>query len=140
MSETNRTLKINPQLFTMNGKSKGGKKPRTLKVRPKPIPDEENSSKSKQLQKAMLNRVKDYQKQKEVEAKKDETDSHKPTGCELFEKNQYEDVNFNREFEKSLKFMRDLSVKNKDKRKRRNQTIKNNPMALEINLELPSNL
>ena len=139
MSETKRTLKINPQLFMMNGK-KGGKKPRTLKVKPKPIPDEENSSKSKQVQKAMLNRVKNYQKQKEVEARKDEIQLNKPGVGELFEKNQYEDVNFDREFDKSLNFMRDLSVKNKDKRRKRSQTIKNKPVALEINLELPSNL
>ncbi|AET73077.1 hypothetical protein PGAG_00188 [Phaeocystis globosa virus 12T] len=115
--ETKRTLKINPQLFMMNGKSKGGKKPRTLKTRPKPIPDEENSSKSKQVQKAMLNRVKNYQKQKEVEARKDDSESNKPQVGELFEKNQYEDVNFDREFNKSLNFMRDLSLKNKDKKK-----------------------
>jgi len=139
MSDTKRTLKINPQLFMMNGK-KGGKKPRTLKVKPKPIPDEENSSKLKHVQKAMLNRVKNYQKQKEVEARKDEVQSNNPQVGELFEKNQYEDVNFDREFDKSFNFMRDLSLKNKDKRRRRNQTIKNKPVVLEINLELPSNL
>lgn len=138
MSETKRTLKINPQLFMMNGKK--SKKPRTLKVKPKPVPDEENSSKSKQVQKAMLNRVKNYQKQKEVEARKDEIQLNKPGVGELFEKNQYEDVNFDREFDKSFNFLRDLSQKNKDKRRKRSQTIKNKPVELEIHLELPSNL
>jgi hypothetical protein len=138
MSGTNRTLKINPNLFLINGKSKKEKK-HTIKARDKKPIDEENSSKSKHLQKALINKVKDFQKNKEIEAIKDEKDLNKPLVNELFEKNKYEDVDFEREFDKSLNFLHDLSVKNKYKKKNK-QTIKNKSNGLDINLELPSNL
>lgn len=141
MSGTNRTLKINPNLFLMNGKSKKERKTRTLKARDKQPIDEENSSKSKHLQKALINKVKDFQKNKEIEAIKDEKDSNKPVVNELFEKNtnKYENIDFEREFDKSLNFLQDLSVKNKYKKKNK-QTIKNKSAGVEINLDLPSNL
>jgi hypothetical protein len=138
MSGTNRTLKINPNLFLINGKSKKEKK-RTIKARDKQPIDEENSSKSKHLQKALINKVKDFQKNKEIEAIKDEKNLNKPLVNELFEKNKYEDVDFEREFDKSLNFLHDLSVKNKYKKKNK-QTIKNKSLGLDINLELPYNL
>jgi hypothetical protein len=138
MSGTNRTLKINPALFFINGKSKKEKK-RTIKARDKRPIDEENSSKSKHLQKALINKVKDFQKNKEIEAIKDEKNLNEPLVNELFEKNKYEDVDFEREFDKSLNFLHDLSLKNKYKKKNK-QTIKNKSLGLDINLELPSNL
>lgn len=138
MSGTNRTLKINPNLFLINGKSKKEKK-RTIKSQDKQPIDEENSSKSKHIQKALINKVKDFQKNKEIEAIKDEKDLNKPVVNELFEKNKYEDVDFEREFDKSLNFLHDLSVKSKYKKKNK-QTIKNKSVGLDINLELPSNL
>tara|TARA_B110000444_G_scaffold254261_2_gene286455 strand:+ start:3801 stop:4979 length:1179 start_codon:yes stop_codon:yes gene_type:complete len=139
MSGTNRTLKINPQLFLINGKSKKEKRTRTVKTRDKPAINEENSLKSKQIQKALINKVKNYQKNKEVEATNAEKNSNKPEMNEIFEKNKFESVNFEREFEKSLNFLSELSVKNKY-RKRNKHTIKNKPNTVEINLELPSNL
>ena len=60
----NRTLKINPELFKLNGKSKNNKKNAGKSLKVKPIIDEENSSKAKKIKKEMMKKVKDYQKNK----------------------------------------------------------------------------
>ena len=52
MSGTNRTLKINPQLFLINGKSKKEKRTRTVKTRDKIKTDTESPyQQSKELSK-----------------------------------------------------------------------------------------
>lgn len=135
MSGNNRTLKINPDLFKLNGKSKKDKKggkPNSVKIRNKPGLDEENSSKSSKIKKEMMKKVKDYQRNKEQEAIKEEKQNNN-----LFEKNTYENTDFEREFNKSLNFLQDLAKKNKQKKKN-NQTLKNNIPSIEINLDLPS--
>ena len=66
MSENNRTLKINPDLFKLNFKLKKEKN-KSLKMRNKPIVDEENSSKSNKIKKEMMKKVKDFQRNKEKE-------------------------------------------------------------------------
>jgi len=135
MSLNNRTLKINPDLFKLNGRSnknKKGVKPNSVKIRNKPDLDEENSSKTSKIKKEMMKKVKDYQRNKEQEAIKEEKQNNN-----LFEKNTYENTDFEREFNKSLNFLQDLAKKNKLKKKN-NQTIKNNVPSIEINLDLPS--
>lgn len=135
MSDNNRTLKINPDLFKLNGKSKKDKKggkPNSVKIKNKPGLDEENSSKSSKIKKEMMKKVKDYQRNKEQEAIKEEKQNNN-----LFEKNTYENTDFEREFNKSLNFLQDLAKKNKQKKKN-NQTIKNNIPSIEINLDLPA--
>ena len=134
MSENNRTLKINPDLFKMNGKIRNEKKNKSLKN--KPILDEENSSKTNKIKKEMMKKVKDFQRNKEKEQIKDEK---KQQPDNLFEKNTYENSDFEREFNTSLNFLQDLAKKNKEKKKN-NRTVKNTIPNVEINLNLPDNL
>ena len=54
MSGNNRTLKINPDLFKLNGKSKKENKGKSVKVRGKPEVDEENSSEATKIKKEMM--------------------------------------------------------------------------------------
>jgi len=137
MSGNNRTLKINPDLFKLNGKGKKEKKGKSVKIREKPKVDEENSSKANKIKKEMMKKVKDYQRNKEQEAIKEEKEINKSQNNNLFEKNTFENSDFEREFNKSLNFLQDLAKKNKDKKKK-NSTLKNNNISsLEINLNLP---
>ncbi len=140
MSGNNRTLKINPDLFKLNGKSKKENKAKSLKNRQKPEVDEENSSKALKIKKEMMKKVKDYQKNKEEEVIKEEKERNKLQNNNLFEKNTFENNDFEREFNKSLNFLQDLAKKNKDKKKKNNTQKTNNISSLEINLNLPENL
>ena len=98
MSENNRTLKINPDLFKLNGKLKKEKN-KSIK-RNKPIIDEENSSKSNKIKKEMMKKVKDFQRNKEKEQEKE--DRNKNVEKEnLFEKNTYENSDFDREYNRT---------------------------------------
>ena len=105
MSGNNRTLKINPDLFKLNGKSKKENKGKSVKVRGKPEVDEENSSKATKIKKEMMKKVKDYQKNKEQEVIKEEKEKNKLEKNNLFEKNTFENIDFEREFNKSLNFI-----------------------------------
>ena len=134
MSGNNRTLKINPDLFKINGKLGKEKKSKSLKS--KPNIDEENSSKANKIKKEMMKKVKDFQRNKEKEKLDDEKKQHPDN---LFEKNTYENTDFEREFNKSLNFLQDLAKKNKEKKKN-NKTVKNSIPNVEINLNLPNNL
>ena len=141
MSVNNRTLKINPDLFKLNSKRKKEKKAKSssLKIREKPEVDEENSSKANKIKKELMKKVKDYQRNKEQEVIKDEKEKNKLENKILFEKNSFENSDFEREFNKSLNFLQDLAKKNKQKEKK--ATLKNNNISsLEINLNLPDNL
>ena len=128
MSGNNRTLKINPDLFKLNGKGKKEKKGKSVKIRVKPEVDEENSSKANKIKKEMMKKVKDYQRNKEQEAIKEEKKINKSQNNNLFEKNTFENSDFEREFNKSLNFLQDLAKKNKDKKKK-NSTLKNNNIS-----------
>jgi len=141
MSGNNRTLKINPDLFKLNGKLKKDKKSKTssVKIRNKPELDEENSSKASKIKKEMMKKVKDYQRNKEQEVIKDEKERNKLQNNNLFEKNTYENSDFEREFNKSLNFLQDLAKKNKQKKEKKNKTLKNSTPSIEINLDLPEN-
>lgn len=133
MSDTKRTLKINPELFSLNGKK--NKKEKTQKV--KPIIDEENSSKTNKLKKELMKKVKDYQKNKEQEKIIEEKKETNIINTNIFEEHKFENSDFEREFNTSLNFLQDLAKKNKEKK--RKMTSKNNS-SLEIKMELPNNL
>tara|TARA_Y100001970_G_scaffold254742_1_gene330797 strand:- start:2220 stop:3464 length:1245 start_codon:yes stop_codon:yes gene_type:complete len=133
MSESNRTLKINPDLFKLNRKMKKVKN-KSLKNKVKPNTDEENSSKAKKLKKEMMKKVKDYQRTKELEDSREKNEINN----NIFEKNIYENNDFDREFNKSLNFLQDLAKKNKDKKKK--ETQKNIRSDIDINLNLPESL
>jgi len=137
MSGNNRTLKINPDLFKINGKLGKEKKSKSLKS--KPNIDEENSSKANKIKKEMMKKVKDFQRNKEKEKLDDEKKEKKQHPDNLFEKNTYENTDFEREFNKSLNFLQDLAKKNKEKKKK-NKTLKTSIPNVEINLNLPDNL
>ena len=136
MSDTKRTLKINPDLFKLNGKEK---KKRNKTSRPKPVIDDENSSKVNKIKKELMKKVKDYQRNKEVENIKEEKRQEKLNN-NLFEKNDFENSNFEREFNKSLNFLSDLAKKNKDKKKKKRATFKQNMPNINVQLDLPGNL
>ena len=115
MSDNKRTLRINPQLFKLNG---GKKKDRSMKRsnKTRPIVDAESASKANKVKKEMLKRVKDYQKNKEQEKIKEEKLSDKLKDNNLFERNEFENSEFEREFNKSLNFLSDLAKKKKEKK------------------------
>ena len=138
MSDNKRTLTINPALFRINGKEK--KKNKSLKQ--KPIVDEENSKNANKVKQAMLKRVQNYQKNKEQEKIREERNEEKEKGKyvgNLFEKNDFENSDFEREFDKSLNFLQDLAKKNKEKKRKKNATMKAMP-NIEINMDLPNEL
>lgn len=136
MENTKRTLKINPELFKLNGK-KRDKSEKQKKQRPL-IPKEENSNINK-VKKELLKKVKDYQKNKETESLKESSKLHKQAN-NLFENNTFENNDFEREFNKSLSFLQDLAKKNKEKKKKKEKqyTLKN--PKIEISMDLPDEL
>ena len=70
MSSEKRILQINPELFKFNGSKKSLKGHKERKS--KPIQDKNQSVKSNKIKKELLKKVKDYQKNKEVEKIKEE--------------------------------------------------------------------
>jgi hypothetical protein len=136
MENNKRTLKINPELFKINGKRKD-KSEKQKKQRPL-IPKEENNNINK-VKKELLKKVKDYQKNKETETIKESKELHKQAN-NLFENNTFENNDFEREFNKSLSFLQDLAKKNKEKKKKKEKqyTLKN--PKIEISMDLPEEL
>ena len=131
---TQKILQINPELFKFNGgkKSLKGKKEKKTK----PIQNKNQSVKSNKLKKELLKKVKDYQKNKETEKLK-ETKKGSQISNEtnnLFESSDFENSDFEREFNKSLTFLHDLSKKNKEKKKKKTLKTSN----LDINIEIPN--
>jgi hypothetical protein len=130
---TQKILQINPELFKFNGSKKSLKK---KEHKTKPIQDKTQSLKSNKLKKELLKKVKDYQKNKETEVineEKNKEKSEKMPASNLFESKDFENNDFEREFNKSLSFLHDLSKKNKEKSKKK--TLKSS--NLEINIEIP---
>ena len=118
MSGNNRTLKINPDLFKLNGRSKKELRKKSMKIKETPTLNEEDSSKANKIKKEMMKKIKDYQKNKEQESIREEKQNNKLENNNLFEKNTYENSDFEREFNKSLNFLQDLAKKNKEKKKK----------------------
>ena len=126
---TQKILQINPELFKFNNGKKSLKK---KERKTKPLDSKTNSIKSNKLKKELLKRVKDYQKNKELETQKEEKTEHESSGNNLFDKSEFENSDFEREFNKSLTFLHDLSKKKKEKR---NKTLKTS--NIEVNIEIP---
>jgi hypothetical protein len=131
---TQKILQINPELFKFNTGKKSLKK---KEHKTKPIQDKTQSLKSNKLKKELLKKVKDYQKNKETEVindeKKREKNENNP-GSNLFDSQDFENNDFEREFNKSLTFLHDLSKKNKDKNKKKTLKLSN----ADINIEIPN--
>jgi|694.fasta_scaffold72570_2 hypothetical protein len=126
---TQKILTINPELFKFNGSKKSLKK-KERKI--KPLDTKINSLKSNKLKKELLKRVKDYQKKQELETHKGEHNQELASGNNLFDKSEFENSDFEREFNKSLTFLHDLSKKKKEKR---NKTLK--ASTIDVNIEIP---
>lgn len=136
MESNKRTLTINPELFKLNGGKRNKNQTKQKKIQPS-IEEKEvkNINKTK---KELLKKVKDYQKNKEIEQIKSEKDQKKenyPTN--LFESNEFENSDFEREFNKSLNFLQNLEKRNKEKKKKK-QTQK--IPSIEVSMDLPNNL
>jgi hypothetical protein len=127
---TKKTLAINPELFKINGKTKH-KKEKSHKI--KTGFNDEDSKNTNRVKKEMLKRVKDYQKNKELEQMK--SDKKEDSS------NDFENLEFEREFNKSLNFLQDLAKKNKEKhKKKKKQDEDSNIPNIEISMDLPNNL
>ena len=129
---TQKILQINPELFKFTSRKKSLKK---KEQRTKPIQDKTQSLQSNKLKKELLKKVKDYQKNKEAEVIKDEKSKDKNITHEsnLFDSKDFENNDFEREFNKSLTFLHDLSKKNKTKNKKKTLKTSNT----DINIEIP---
>jgi hypothetical protein len=117
--------------FNSNKKSLKKKEHKT-----KPIQDKTQSLKSNKLKKELLKKVKDYQKNKETEVINDEKNKAKIEtlpASNLFNSKDFENNDFEREFNKSLSFLHDLSKKNKDKHKKKTLKLAN----ADINITIP---
>jgi len=128
---TQKILTINPELFKFNGSKKSLKK-KERKI--KPLDTKINSLKSNKLKKELLKRVKDYQKKQELETHKGENNEELASGNNLFDKSEFENSDFEREFNKSLTFLHDLSKRKKEKR---NKTSKAVTSTIDVNIEIP---
>ena len=106
---TQKILQINPELFKFNNGKKSCKK---KERKTKPLDSKTNSIKSNKLKKELLKRVKDYQKNKELETQKEEKTELETSGNNLFDKSEFENSDFEREFNKSLTFLHELAKKN----------------------------
>ena len=130
---TQKILQINPELFKFNSNKKSLKK---KEHKTKPIQDKTQSLKSNKLKKELLKKVKDYQKNKETEVINDEKNKAKIEtlpASNLFDSKDFENNDFEREFNKSLSFLHDLSKKNKDKNKKKTLKLAN----ADINITIP---
>ena len=131
---TQKILQINPDLFKFNGGKKSLKHKKEKKS--KPIQDKVQTIQSNKLKKELLKKVKDYQKNKETEVINEEKTKEKTynmPNSNLFETKDFENNDFEREFNKSLTFLHELSKKNKTKHK--NKTLKSS--NVDINIEIP---
>ena len=129
---TQKIITINPDAFKFPGKKK------TLKERKiKPQQDANQALKSNKLKKELLKKVKDYQKNKEVEKIDDSKAKAKALETQapdLFDSNTLETSDFEREFNKSLTFLHDLAKKNKDKKKKKTLKVSN----LDVHIDIPT--
>ena len=130
---TQKILQINPELFKFNS---GKKSLRQKEKKTRPIQDKTQSLKSNKLKKELLKKVKDYQKNKETEVINDEKNKAKIEtlpASNLFDSKDFENNDFEREFNKSLSFLHDLSKKNKDKNKKKTLKL----VSTDVNIEIP---
>ena len=136
MESNKRTLTINPELFKLNGGKRN--KNQTKQKKFQPSIEEKEVKNINKTKKELLKKVKDYQKNKEIEqikCEKDEKKENYPTN--LFKSNEFENSDFEREFNKSLNFLQNLEKRNKEKKKKK-QTQK--IPSIEVSMNLPNNL
>lgn len=136
MESNKRTLTINPDLFKLNGGKRN--KNQTKQKKFQPSIEEKEVKNINKTKKELLKKVKDYQKNKEIEqikCEKDEKKENYPTN--LFESTEFENSDFEREFNKSLNFLQNLEKRNKEKKKKK-QTQK--IPSIEVSMDLPNNL
>ena len=136
MESNKRTLTINPELFKLNGGKRN--KNQTKQKKFQPSIEEKEVKNINKTKKELLKKVKDYQKNKEIEqikCEKDEKKENYPTN--LFKSNEFENSDFEREFNKSLNFLQNLEKRNKEKKKKK-QTQK--IPSIEVSMDLPNNL
>jgi hypothetical protein len=126
---TQKILQINPELFKFNNGKKNSKK---KEKKTKPVLDKTVSIKSNKIKKELLKKVKDYQKNKELETQKEEKTDEALQGNNLFSKSEFDNSDFEREFNKSLTFLHELAKKKKEKR---NKTLKTS--VIDVNIEIP---
>ena len=133
-TSTQKVLTINPALFMFNGGKKSLKKtPKT-----KPYVDKNYSIKTNKLKKELLKRVKDYQKTKETEThveEKSKENNTSPQENNLFDASAFENNDFEREFNKSLTFLHELSKKKKEKRAKSLKVSSN----IDVHIDIPKN-
>ena len=123
---TPKILKINPELFKFNNGKKSSKK---KDKKTKPVVDKNITLKTNKLKKELLKKVKDYQKKKDTETQSDE----KATANNLFTNGEFENSDFEREFNKSLTFLHELSKKKKEKRNKSVKALSH----IDVNIEIP---
>jgi len=146
---SNKTIQINPELFSFGGSAKNTTCKKEKKEKPKMM------VRPNTLKKELLSKIKDYQKKNEIKAK---SENNKYSDQLLNDNNYISNDKINREFDnefnKSLGFLQELSKKrDKEKREKRekrrqdrvernhNKTLKsyenNNYSNINVNLELP---
>ena len=134
MASSQKTIKINPDLFKLNHTAKR-RQPKLRRERPV------ISVKPNQIKKELLNKIKELQK------KEEEIEKSKNVPL-LVDDNTTKDNDFNDEFNKSLNFLQELTKNNArkaDKReKRHNKSIRRQAerdnIKHEINIDLPEEL
>ena len=127
-----KTIKLNPEYLSLNGRKTDNKSGKTKKVKPKTV------VKPNKLRKELLTRIKNHQHKADVESKKDNN----------LDKSKDEDVyKFDNEFTKSMDYLEELSKSKKaekQKQKQAKKTRKNlqegQKPAIFVNTSLPEEM
>lgn len=130
-------LQINPTLFSVN--SNGNNK----SLKKKAIKPEIKDTKINSNRKALLAKIKDFQKKERENKHKNEKNGSKNSGLYEVPNSITQDIqDFEGEFNKSLNFLQELSNKHTlKKRDKKNRTLKNHTdVGNNVNLELPQEL
>ena len=126
-----KTVKINPNLFSVGGKTKKrGRKSSARKKREKPS---NHSKTSKKMRKEFFSKIRAFQDKKRKEntsvSEKKEQDKEKQAN------------KFDKGFNESLQFLSEYVSNNKKKKeKKRRKTLKKQKSQLQISLDMPDNL
>jgi len=126
-----KTVKINPNLFSVGGKTKKrGKKGLVRKKREKP---NNHSKTSKKMRKEFFSKIRAFQDKK----RRDNT-----SVSEKKDQNKEKQTNrFDKGFNESLQFLSEYVSSNKKKKKKKNRkTLKKEKSQLQISLDMPDNL
>ena len=126
-----KTVKINPNLFSVGGKTKKrGRKSSARKKREKPS---NHSKTSKKMRKEFFSKIRAFQDKKRKE---------NTSVSEKKEKDKEKQANkFDKGFNESLQFLSEYVSNNKKKKERkRRKTLKKEKSQLQISLDMPDNL